>query len=99
MPTTPEEAMAVIHGRFGAHPGHRALHAKGIICSGTFTATPEGAALTRAEHMRGAPGRATVRFSNGSGDPTEPAHAADVGGLAVSFALPDGSRTDISSQT
>jgi catalase len=91
--------MEIIHGRFGAHPGHRALHAKGVICSGTFTATPEGAALTRAAHMSGEPVPATVRFSNGGGDPTEPDHAPDVRGLAVSFHLPDGSRTDISSQT
>ena len=91
--------MAVIHGRFGAHSGHRALHAKGVICAATFTATPEGSALTRAAHMRGEPVPATVRFSNGGGDPTVPDYAPDVRGLAVSFQLPDGSRTDISSQT
>ena len=91
--------MAVIHGRFGAHAGHRALHAKGVICTATFTATPEGAALTRAAHMSGEPVPATVRFSNGGGDPTVPDHEPDVRGLAVSFQLPDGSRTDISSQT
>ena len=41
--TTHEEALAKIHARFGAHDGHRALHAKGIHCVGTFTATPEAA--------------------------------------------------------
>ena len=68
MPTSPEQAMAVIHGRFGAHAGHRALHAKGVICTATFTATPKGVALTRAAHMSGDPVPATVRFSNGGGD-------------------------------
>ena len=53
--TTPEEGLAAIHARFGAHPGHRALHAKGVICAATFTATPEAAALTRAGHMAGEP--------------------------------------------
>ncbi len=91
--------METIHGRFGSHAGHRALHAKGVICRATFTATPAASALTRAAHMSGQTVPATVRFSNGGGDPTVPDYAPDVRGLAVSFELPDGSRTDISSQT
>lgn len=97
--TTHEEALAKIHARFGAHDGFRALHAKGIHCVGTFTATPEAASLTRAAHMSGDPIPAKVRFSNGGGDPTVPDYVADVRGLAVSFQLPDGTRTDILSQT
>jgi catalase len=96
---THEEAMERIHARYGAHPGHRALHAKGAIYKATFTATPSAAKLTRAGHMAGAPVQATVRFSNGGGNPTEPDYAPDVRGLAVAFHLPDGSRTDILSQT
>jgi catalase len=97
--TTPEQAMEAIHRRFGRHEGHRALHAKGIICAGTFTATPPAAKLTRAAHMSGAPVPAIARFSNGSGNPKVPDYVPDVRGLAVSFELPDGSRTDISAQT
>ena len=99
MPTPPEQAMEKIHARFGAHAGHRALHAKGIHCVGTFTATPEAAELTRAAHMQGASVPAKVRFSNGGGDPTVPDYVPDVRGLAVGFELPDGSRTDIVSQS
>ena len=99
MGTTPEQAMDKIHARFGAHKGHRALHAKGIHCVGTFTPTPEAAKLTRAGHMSGPPAPAKVRFSNGGGDPTVPDYAPDVRGLSVSFELPDGSRTDILAQT
>lgn len=97
--TTHEEALAKIHARFGAHDGHRALHAKGVHCVGTFTATPEAASLTRAAHMSGAPVPAKVRFSNGGGNPHVPDYAPDIRGLAVSFELPDGKRTDILSQT
>ena len=97
--TTHEEAMAKIHDRFGAHDGHRALHAKGIHCVGTFTATPAAASLTRAAHMSGTPVPAKVRFSNGGGDPNVPDYVPDVRGLAVSFQLPDGKSTDILSQT
>ena len=97
--TTHEEALAKIHARFGAHDGHRALHAKGVHCIGTFTATAEAATMTKAAHMSGQPIDALVRISNGGGDPTVPDYAPDVRGLAVSWKLPDGSRTDMLSQT
>jgi catalase len=79
----------------GSHPGHRAAHAKGILCAGTFTASPGAKELSRAPHLQGDPVPITVRFSNGSGDPTRPDGANDGRGLAVKFYLPDGSRTDI----
>lgn len=99
MAVTPEQAMEAIHGRFGAHARHRALHAKGVICIGSFTATSDAARLTRAAHMAGGAVPATVRFSNGGGNPRVPDYVPDVRGMAVSFRLPDGSNTDIVSQT
>lgn len=97
--TTPDEAMDKIHARFGAHERHRALHAKGIHCVGTFTATSDASELTSAAHMSGATVLVKVRFSNGGGDPTVPDFVPDVRGLSVGFVLPDGSRTDILAQT
>ena len=97
--TTPEEGFAAITARFGAHPRRRALHAKGVICTSTFTATPRAGELTRAGHMTGEPIPVTTRLSNGSGDPSDPDWSPDVRGLAVAFHLPDGTRTDILSQT
>ena len=96
---SPEQAIESIDERFGGHPGHRALHAKGGLYSGTFTATPDAPRLTRAAHMQGVPVPTTVRLSNGGGDPSVPDYAPDVRGLAVTFHLADGSRTDISAQT
>jgi catalase len=96
---SPQKALDIINGRFGSHLGYRALHAKGILVKGTFTASPAAARLTRAQHMQGEPVPATVRFSNGSGDPDLPDYGAEVRGMAVKFYLPDGSRTDISAQT
>ena len=66
------EAVDLLNETYGRHPGHRALHAKGMLCKGTFTASPEAAKLTRAAHMQGEPVPVTVRFSNGSGDPRLP---------------------------
>jgi catalase len=91
----PEEAIDAVNGFFGRHAGYRALHAKGTLCKGVFTATPEGAALSRAAHMQGGEIPATVRFSNGGGNPHHPDYAPDPRGLAVKLYLPDGSRTDI----
>ena len=97
--TSPDHAINAIDERFGVHARRRALHAKGSTYTANFTATPEAAGLTRAEHMQGGPVVATVRFSNGGGNPNQPDYAPDVRGLAVTFHLADGSRTDISSQT
>src|SRR4051794_2160624 len=96
---SPEHAVDAANERFGRHAGRRALHAKGTLGKGTFTATPPAAAMTRAAHMRGEPVPATVRFSNGAGDPDEPDYVPDVRGLAVKLYLPDGARTDIVAQT
>lgn len=96
---TPEDAIDRINAAYGRHPGYRALHAKGLFCKGSFTATPESAGLTRAAHMQGQPVEATVRVSNGSGDPDNADYAPDVRGMAATFHLPDGSRTDIVAQT
>jgi catalase len=96
---SPREAVDAINDRFGLHAGKRALHAKGLLCRGSFTATPAAARLTSAAHMQGTPVDVTVRFSNGSGDPGSPDYAPDVRGMATKLYLPDGSRTDISAQT
>lgn len=91
----PARAVDAAQRAFGRHPGFRALHAKGILCAGTFAATPEARELTSAAHMQGEPVPVTARFSNGSGNPGGPDYAPDLRGLAVKFYLPDGSRTDL----
>lgn len=90
-----ERAVDALNDTFGRHPGFRAVHAKGVLYRGTFTATPEAAALTPAAHMQGAPVEATVRFSNAPGDPNRPDGTRGGRGMATKFYLPDGSRTDI----
>jgi catalase len=99
MKATPAEATRAANEAFGRHPGSRALHARGTLLEGTFTATSQAAELTRAAHMQGNPVPVTVRVSNGGGDPDIPDYVPDVRGLAVKFYLPDGSRTDIVAQS
>ena len=99
MTATAQDATAAANEVFGRHPGHRALHAKGTLLKGTFTATPDAAPLTRAAHMQGGTVPATIRVSNGSGNPDQPDYKPDVRGLAVKLYLADGERTDIVAQT
>lgn len=95
MASLPEQIVDAIHDINGRHEGTRAVHARGVLCAGSFEATPDAARLTRAAHMQGEPVRATIRFSNGSGDPAAPDRAKDGRGLAVKLYLGDGSRTDL----
>ena len=82
-------------------PGNKAdqrlVHAKGIVCRGTFTASKDAAALSAAEHFQAASVPVTVRFSDGASDPASPDNSPDSGprGMAIRFALPDGGKTDI----
>jgi len=92
-------AVDVINARFGRHPRRRALHAKGIWCRGTFRATPEAAALSRAVHLQGGDVPVLARLSNGGGNPRVPDYAPDVRGLAVKFELPGGEAADLVSQS
>jgi catalase len=95
MTVDPKQAIDAVNSYFGRHPGARALHAKGVLLKGTFTANDEARSLTRAAHMQGDAVPVTARLSNGSGKPAEPDYRPDPRGLAVKFYLPDGSRTDI----
>lgn len=90
-----ERLVDSINRTYGVHPGHRAAHAKGVLCAGRLVPTPEAARLTRAAHLAGGVIRAHVRFSNGGGDPSVPDGARDVRGMAVKFYLPDATTTDI----
>src|SRR5271163_4703184 len=74
----------------GSHPGFRPVHAKGIVCSGTFRALAEARAVSRALHLQGQAVPTVMRFSNSSGDPEVHDGIPNARALAVKFQLPDG---------
>ncbi|HEX7968434.1 MAG TPA: catalase family peroxidase [Stellaceae bacterium] len=82
---------------FGAHPGFRANHAKGVVVEGNFRGSPEAAALSKAALFTGGTIPVTVRFSDSTGIPNVPdgSAAANPHGMAIKFHLPDGSDTDM----
>jgi catalase len=87
----------VMNKLFGVHPGYRANHAKGLVVEGSFKASPEAAALSKAAHFNGSTIPLVARFSNATGVPNIPdgSPKANPHGISIKFHLPDGSDTDI----
>ena len=79
----------------GSHPGFRPAHAKGVVCAGTFRASPEARGVSRAPHLQGASVPTVIRFSNASGNPDVHDGAPGVRAMSVKFQLPDGASADI----
>jgi catalase len=88
------DTMIQVHG---TKPGYRPVHAKGIVCQGTFAPSKEAATLSKAAHFQRASVPVTVRFSDGAPDPSMPDNSPDGGprGMAVRFHLPGDGKTDI----
>jgi catalase len=92
------EALQALDDLGGVHPGFRPVHAKGILLSGTFTATSEGKQLTKAPHVHRPSVPVLVRFSNFAGVPTVPDYDvenASPRGCVIRFMLAEHSHTDI----
>ena len=79
----------------GPHPGFRPVHAKGLVCSGTFRASAEAPRVSRAPHFAGQSVPTVVRFSNSNGNPDVHDGIANARSMAVKFQLPDGKSADI----
>src|SRR5262249_36254644 len=79
----------------GPHPGFRPVHAKGVVCAGTFAASAEAKRVSRAAHLHGPSVPAVVRFSHANGDPNVHDGLPNLRALAVKCSLPDGGKTDI----
>ena len=92
---TLEQIVETLRTLAGSHPGYRPVHAKGVVCAGTFRATDDARRLSLAAHLQGGDVPATIRFSNGGGDPKVHDGAPNDRGMAVKFQLPDGKFTDI----
>ena len=97
-PVLAQQLLDAFDEAFGLHPGFRPAHAKGLMCSGMFTPSPEAAKLTRAPHASRPFTPVTVRFSDSTGLPTipdnDPARSSPRG-MAVRFHLGEHVHTDI----
>jgi catalase len=91
-----ESAVDALNALFGSHPGFRAVHAKGLLCEGTFMPSATAASFSRAPHFQTTV-PVTVRFSAFTGIPNIPDTDpnANPRGLAIRFHLPGGGNADI----
>ena len=92
-----DQIIDALNAVFGKQRGHRAVHAKGVVCEGTFRPAATASTVSRAPHLQSAPVPITVRFSDfpgvpeiPDGDPNTTPH-----GFALKFQLPGGASTDI----
>lgn len=79
----------------GFYPGHRPVHAKGLVCAAVFRGSADAARITRAPHFAGQQLPATVRFANANGNPDVPDGTPSVRSIAVKFHLAGGKSADI----
>jgi catalase len=107
---TDEKALALGHGLLetldkifgGPYPGHRAVHAKGALLTGTFVPAPEAASLTRAPHIQHSSTPVSMRLSDSAGIPAVPDNdpqGASPRGCAIRFHLAEHVHTDIVSHS
>ena len=97
-PALAQRLLDAFDAAFGLHPGFRPAHAKGLMCTGTFTPSPDAAKLTRAPHASMPSTPVTVRYSNSTGLPTipdnDPARSGPRG-MAIRFHLAEHVHPDI----
>jgi catalase len=79
----------------GSHPGFRPVHAKGLVCSGTFRGAPDARGVTKAAHLQGQPVPVAIRFSNASGDPDVHDGIPNARAMAVKFRIAERKNPDI----
>ncbi|MDY0749055.1 catalase family peroxidase [Paucibacter sp. R3-3] len=99
--TTPTELVDAMNQLFGKQTYGRAIHAKGIVLSGSFTPSSDARKLSKATHLQGGKVPVLVRFSSFAGIPmiSDVDKLASPRGMAIKFQLLDGSETDIVSHS
>ena len=101
MPTSPtpepviRQIVDAMRTLAGPHPGFRPVHAKGLVCSGTFRGSSDGPRMSRAPHFAGQAVPVTVRFANGNGNPEVHDGVPNLRSMAVKFQLLGGKSADI----
>jgi catalase len=94
-PTVISQLVETMRALAGLHPQFRPVHAKGVVCSGTFRGAPEARSVSRAAHLQGQTVSTVIRFSNSSGNPDVHDGVANARAMAVKFHLPDEKNTDV----
>lgn len=93
---TGRQMTQALYSAFGDNHS-RAVHAKGVLASGSFKPSKEAATLSKATLFAGGQKPVLARFSNFTGIPTIPDTIGDANprGLALKFELPAGETSDV----
>ncbi|WP_374950098.1 catalase family peroxidase [Mucilaginibacter sp.] len=94
---TSAEMVGALHAAFGKHPNARAVHAKGLFFTGTFSPATSAKMLSHAPHLHHLTSSVIVRFSDFTGIPdiSDTIGASNPRGMAIKFQLAGGKSTDI----
>jgi catalase len=87
---TPEKILSAMQPPSGPPLGHRRNHVKGICFTGTFEANGQGMELSTAQVFAQGQYPVVGRFNIGGTDPHEPDAMAQVRGVGIRIATPDG---------
>lgn len=88
---TPAQAVSAIEATFGVTPGERRNHTKGLCATGEFVGTADAAEYSRSALFSGKVIPVVARYSLAGGNPKVPDTARSPRGMALEFALADGS--------
>lgn len=88
---TPTQVIDAFEGTFGITSGERRNHTKGTCAIGEFVGSKNAAILSRSGLFSGSTLPVIARFSLAGGNPNAPDTAKSPRGLALEFALSDGS--------
>jgi catalase len=88
----PDQVIAALEQSSGVHPGQRRNHIKGTCAAGTFVGLPAARAYSRSALFGGETVPVIARFSLPGANPAALDTARTPRGLALEFALADGSK-------
>lgn len=87
---TGDQVVTALEETFGAHPGERRNHIKGVCAVGEFVGNRDIASFSRSALFSGQPVPVVARFSVAGGNPKAPDTAKTPRGMALEFKLPGG---------
>jgi len=94
-PDLPQQIAEVMAQGLSGKAHQRFVHAKGIVCQGTFQGSPGATAISRASHFNGETVPVTVRFSDGASNRNVADNSPDAAPRGMAIRLGIGRGTDI----
>lgn len=95
LPDLARKIAALMREHPSGQAGQRFVHAKGIVCEGTFQPSADAAMISRASHFQSGSVPVVVRFSNGAPEVSIADNSPNAGPQGMSIRFMTGRGTDI----